>query len=107
MTRLRRGRDCGSACARRRGWADAASYTFGDFRMLRKEMTAGYLVAGFLAVLVPVSVWNSVFVTGHGFWTSLQNVIVGPFIAIIASSARSGTCRSPRRSGTAGSASAA
>lgn len=66
------------------GWADAASYTFGDFRMLRKEMTAGYLVAGFLAVLVPVSVWNSVFLTGHGFWTSLQNVIVGPFIALIA-----------------------
>jgi uncharacterized protein len=66
------------------GWSDAASYTFGDFRMLRKEMFAGYLVAGFLAVLVPVSVWNSVFVTGHGFWTSLQNVIVGPFIALIA-----------------------
>jgi len=66
------------------GWADAASYTFGDFRMLRKEMVAGYLVAGFLAVLVPVSVWNNVFVTGHGFWTSLQNVLVGPFIALIA-----------------------
>jgi hypothetical protein len=66
------------------GWADAASYTFGDLKMLRKEMTAGYLVAGFLAVLVPVSVWNDVFVTGHGFWTSLQNVIVGPFIALIA-----------------------
>ncbi len=66
------------------GWADAASYTFGDFRMLRKEMVAGYLVAGFLAVLVPVSVWNHVFVTGHGFWTSLQNVLVGPFIALIA-----------------------
>lgn len=65
------------------GWADAASYTFADARMLRKEMTAGYLVAGFLTVLVPVSVWNSVFLTGHGFWTSLQNVIVGPFIAII------------------------
>jgi YHS domain-containing protein len=66
------------------GWADAASYTFGDLKMLRKEMTAGYIVAGFLAVLVPVSVWNDVFLTGHGFWTSLQNVIVGPFIALIA-----------------------
>jgi len=66
------------------GWADAASYTFGDLKMLRKEMTAGYLVAGFLAVLVPVSVWNDVFATGHGFWTSLQNAIVGPFIALIA-----------------------
>jgi uncharacterized membrane protein YraQ (UPF0718 family)/YHS domain-containing protein len=66
------------------GWADAASYTFADAKMLRKEMVGGYLVAGFLAVLVPVSVWNDVFATGHGFWTSLQNVIVGPFIAIIA-----------------------
>jgi uncharacterized protein len=65
------------------GWSNAASYTFADAKMLRKEMAAGYLVAGFLTVLVPVSLWNSLFITGHGFWTSLQNVIVGPFIAII------------------------
>jgi hypothetical protein len=65
------------------GWADSASYTLADAKMLRKEMAAGYLVAGFLAVLVPVSFWNEIFVTGHGFWTSLQNVIVGPLIAII------------------------
>ena len=64
-------------------WADAATYTFADAKMLRKEMAAGYLVAGFLTVLVPVSFWNDIFATGHGFWTSLQNVIVGPFIAII------------------------
>ena len=66
------------------GWADAATYMFADAKMLRKEMVAGYLVAGFLAVLVPVSVWNDVFATGHGFWTSVQNVVVGPFIAIVA-----------------------
>jgi uncharacterized membrane protein YraQ (UPF0718 family)/YHS domain-containing protein len=65
------------------GWSNAASYTLADAKMLRKEMAAGYLVAGFLTVLVPVSFWNSLFITGHGFWTSLQNVIVGPFIAII------------------------
>jgi YHS domain-containing protein len=51
--------------------------------MVRKEIAGGYLIAGFLTVLVPVSVWHSVFATGHGFWTSLQNVIVGPFIAMI------------------------
>ena len=28
-------------------------------------------------------VWNALFLHGHGFWTSLENVIVGPFIAII------------------------
>jgi uncharacterized membrane protein YraQ (UPF0718 family) len=65
------------------GWADAASYTLADVKMLRKEMAAGYLVAGFLAVLVPTNVWRDVFVSGHGFWTSLENVVVGPFIAIV------------------------
>jgi uncharacterized membrane protein YraQ (UPF0718 family)/YHS domain-containing protein len=65
------------------GWSDAASYTLADVKMLRKEMVAGYLVAGFLAVLVPTSVWRNVFVSGHGFWTSLENVVVGPFIAIV------------------------
>jgi uncharacterized protein len=39
-------------------------------------------VAGFLAVLVPTTAWHDVFVSGHGFWTSLENVVVGPFIAI-------------------------
>ena len=51
--------------------------------MVRRELVIGYTVAGFLAVLVPTSVWQSVFLTGHGFWTSVENVIVGPFIAII------------------------
>jgi uncharacterized protein len=65
------------------GWSDAASYAFADVKMVRREIAAGYLIAGFLAVLVPVSVWNAVFASGHGFWTSLENVIVGPFIAMI------------------------
>jgi YHS domain-containing protein/uncharacterized membrane protein YraQ (UPF0718 family) len=64
-------------------WADAASYTMADITMLRKELVIGYTVAGFLAVLVPMRAWNDVFLTGHGFWTSLENVIVGPFIAFI------------------------
>jgi uncharacterized membrane protein YraQ (UPF0718 family)/YHS domain-containing protein len=65
------------------GWADSATYTMSDLTMLRRELLIGYLVAGFLAVLVPTSVWQAVFISGHGFWTSLENVIVGPFIAII------------------------
>jgi uncharacterized membrane protein YraQ (UPF0718 family)/YHS domain-containing protein len=65
------------------GWADSATYTMSDLTMLRRELLVGYTVAGFLAVLVPTSVWQAVFITGHGFWTSLENVIVGPFIAII------------------------
>lgn len=64
-------------------WADSATYTMSDLTMLRRDLFLGYLVAGFLAVLVPVSAWQALFVTGHGFWTSLENAIVGPFIAII------------------------
>ncbi len=65
------------------GWANAATYTMADLTMLRRELVVGYTVAGFLAVAVPVRVWNTVFLHGHGFWTSLENVIVGPFIAIV------------------------
>ncbi len=65
------------------GWADSATYTMADLTMVRRELAVGYVVAGFLAVLVPASVWQSVFLTGHGFWTSVENALVGPFIAII------------------------
>ncbi len=65
------------------GWADSATYTMADLTMLRKELAIGYAVAGLLAVLVPVHTWNILFIHGHGFWTSLENVIIGPFIAII------------------------
>jgi uncharacterized protein len=65
------------------GWAESATYTMSDLTMVRRELIIGYTVAGFLAVLVPTSVWQAVFITGHGFWTSLENALVGPFIAII------------------------
>jgi YHS domain-containing protein/uncharacterized membrane protein YraQ (UPF0718 family) len=64
-------------------WSDASSYAVADVTMLRKELVIGYTVAGLLAVLVPTHFWNSLFLTGHGFWTSLENVLVGPIIAVI------------------------
>jgi YHS domain-containing protein len=65
------------------GWADAAGYAVSDVTMLRRELLIGYLVAGFLAVAVPASVYSIVFVSGHGVLTDLENVVVGPFIAFI------------------------
>jgi len=53
----------------RAAWADAASYTMADLTMLRKELVIGYLVAGFLTVLVPIHLWNDLFLRGHGFWS--------------------------------------
>ncbi len=65
-------------------WTDSATYTMADLTMIRRELVVGYVVAGFLAVVVPTSVWQAAFASGHGFWTSVENVVVGPFIAIIA-----------------------
>jgi uncharacterized protein len=65
------------------GWADAASYTMADLTMLRREMIIGYLVAGFLAELVPNAVWGDLFIRHHGLLTDLENVVVGPLIAVI------------------------
>ena len=51
--------------------------------MLRREMVVGFLAAGLLAVAVPAAFWNAFFLSGHGIWTSIENAIVGPFIAPI------------------------
>ncbi|HXP20102.1 MAG TPA: permease [Streptosporangiaceae bacterium] len=67
----------------RAGWADAAGYMIGDLTMLRKELVIGFAGAGFLAVLVPTAFWHAFFVQGHGIWTSVENAVVGPFIALI------------------------
>ena len=67
----------------RKGWGDASGYTISDLSMLRKELVIGFVVAGFLAALVPNDFWRSLFLTGHGFWSSLENVVLGPFLAII------------------------
>jgi len=72
-----------SSMTSKAGWADAATYTVSDITMLRRELVIGYVVAGLLTVLVPMEWWNALFAQGHGFWTTLQNVIIGPFIAII------------------------
>jgi uncharacterized protein len=65
------------------GWSDAAGYTVSDLTMLRKELVIGFVVAGFADAAVPASLWRSLFVTGHGFWSSLENVVLGPFLAVI------------------------
>jgi uncharacterized membrane protein YraQ (UPF0718 family)/YHS domain-containing protein len=65
------------------GWRNAAGFALADLNMLKRELLIGYVAAGFLAVLVPASFWRDVFVSGNGFWTSLENAVVGPFIAVI------------------------
>jgi hypothetical protein len=73
----------GSKLRSRAAWSDASSYAVADVTMIRKELAIGYVVAGFLTVLVPGHLWNDLFVHGHGFWTVVENALVGPLIAII------------------------
>ena len=63
-------------------WSDASSYAVADATMLRRELLIGYTVAGFLAALVPDHAWSTLFLHGHGFWTSVENALVGPLIAV-------------------------
>ena len=65
------------------GWSDASRFTIADIRMLRRELLIGFVVAGLLATLVPDTLWQRLFFSGHGFATSLENAVVGPFIAVI------------------------
>jgi uncharacterized membrane protein YraQ (UPF0718 family)/YHS domain-containing protein len=67
----------------RAGWVAAASYTIADLKMLRRELVIGYLVAGILAVAVPTSIYAMVFLEGQGFWTDLENTVIGPLLAFI------------------------
>lgn len=67
----------------RRAWGDAAGYTIGDFTMLRSELVVGFIVAGLASTLVSVSVWQGLFISGHGFFSELENAIIGPVLAFI------------------------
>ncbi|MFL5868037.1 MAG: permease [Thermoleophilaceae bacterium] len=64
-------------------WSDVAHNFRGDWQMLWKEITTGFLLAGFIGLL------------GNGFWNglfledapsgvkTLENVLVGPLIAVL------------------------
>jgi uncharacterized membrane protein YraQ (UPF0718 family)/YHS domain-containing protein len=64
-------------------WTDVAHNFRSDWQMLWKEITAGFLIAGFIALL-PMDFFNSLFLTGTGGWAQLlENVVVGPLVAVL------------------------
>jgi hypothetical protein len=64
-------------------WSDVAHNFLGDWQMLWREMAVGFLLAGYVAQL-PNSFFNSLFIA-HGDATlrTLENVLVGPLIAVL------------------------
>ena len=64
-------------------WSDVAHNFRGDWQMLWKEITVGFLLAGFIA-LVPNHVFQTLFVSDAPGWvTAIENVVVGPLIAVV------------------------
>jgi len=55
-----------------------------DWSMLWKDLAAGFLIAGFLSVFVPVNTWRALFVTDlSSAWQIPLNALIGPLIAVI------------------------
>ena len=69
------------------GWA-MVGHKFGmEWKMVWKEITIGFTVAGFVAVFVPDSFWKAIFLADAAkedpanFLIALQNAMVAPFVA--------------------------
>ena len=65
-------------------WSDVAHNVRGDWQMLWKEIAAGFLIAGYVAVL-PKGFFNGLFLTDAPAPLRIaENVIVGPIVAALA-----------------------
>ena len=77
------GHDHGAHAVAGGRWQEMASAFVMDWQMLWKEIAAGFLIAGFLSVLVPPDAWKALFLTGGPGWLRLiENALVGPLIAV-------------------------
>jgi uncharacterized protein len=64
-------------------WSDVAHNFRADWKMLWKEITAGFLLAGFIGLLGN-DFFNGLFLTdAPAVWQTLWNVIAGPIIAVL------------------------
>jgi uncharacterized protein len=64
-------------------WSDVAHNFRGDWQMLWKEIAAGFVIAGFVALL-PMDFFNALFITDAPGWLRLpENVLVGPLVAVL------------------------
>lgn len=68
------------------GWALVGHHFVQEWKMVWKEILIGFTVAGFMAVLVPASAWETIFMAGNPFelpgWAvTLQNAMVAPLVA--------------------------
>jgi len=72
--------------ASRRGWRMVGNKFVADWKMVWEEITIGFTIAGFVAVLVPPGVWETIFLLGRAetlpqWLIVLENAVVAPFVA--------------------------
>jgi len=69
------------------GWRIVGHHFVDEWAMVWEEIVIGFAVAGFVAVLVPASFWQTIFLTNASaesplyFPVVLQNVLLAPFVA--------------------------
>jgi uncharacterized membrane protein YraQ (UPF0718 family) len=70
-------------------WAKVGKQYFMEWKMVWKDVTIGFTIAGIVSAFVPDSFFQTLFInTGEGqqtfgFFTLLQHVIIGPFAAFL------------------------
>jgi uncharacterized membrane protein YraQ (UPF0718 family) len=75
--------DAGHEHDHERGWTAVAVNFRGDWQMLWKEISIGFLLAGFIGLLGN-DFFNALFVSDAPGWVvAIENVIVGPLIAVL------------------------
>jgi len=70
----------------RAGWNLVGHRFVSDWKMVWEEILIGFTIAGLVAVVVPASVWETLFLTGFqdtlpGWLIALENAVVAPFVA--------------------------
>jgi len=69
----------------RQGWEIIAFKFVGEWRMAIKEVTGGFVLAGFVSVFVPTRFWNAIFLGGGeaapGFVAVLEHALIAPIMA--------------------------
>jgi uncharacterized protein len=65
------------------GWSEAAGLGLADAKMVQRELLVGFTLAGVLSVVVPAQGWSTLFLHGHGAWTTLENALLAPVIAAL------------------------
>ena len=78
------GKTLGEKLRSAEGWRYIAHYFQMDWSMLQNDLILGFVIAGFLAIAIPDSWWQHVFLlNAPPLWRALENALVGPIIAVL------------------------